>query len=71
MLYVFLSSVFIALFMCLGTLSMYGFYQLWLIKKFPLTWACYQHVFVLALLSLVSFILAVLFGIQIPENYGI
>ena len=57
--------------MCLGTLTMYGFYQLWLKEKYPLTWTCYQHVIVLAILALVCLILAVLFGIQIPENYGI
>ncbi len=68
MLYVFLSSVFITLFIVLGALSLYGFLEL-MQSKFPLTWTCYQHVIVLAIIAVVCFILACLFGTQIPECY--
>ena len=68
MLYVFLSSVFITLFLVLGALSLYGFLEL-MQSKFPLTWTCYQHVIVLAIIAVVCFILACLFGTQIPECY--
>ena len=68
MLYTFFSGVFITIFLVLGFLALKGFYELWR-KNFPLTWACYQHVYVLAILSFVRFILAVIFGIQIPDCY--
>ena len=69
MIYTFLSAVFITLFLVIGTLSIYGFYELWLVKHYPLKWACYQHVFVLMIVAVLSFILAVVFGLQIPQNY--
>ncbi len=68
MLYVFLSSVFITLFLVLGALSLYGFLEL-MQSKFPLTWTCYQHVVILAAVAALCFILAFLFGTQIPECY--
>ena len=70
MIYTFLSSVFITLFFLLAACSFFGFMELWLTKNFPLTWACYQLVYVLAILSFVCFILAVIFGIQIPDCYA-
>lgn len=70
MFYVILSSVFITLFLVLGSLALYGFFELWLAKNFPLTWACYQHVIVLAILAVLSFIFAIIFGFQIPDCYG-
>ena len=69
MLYTFLSSVFITFFFLLAACSFFGFMELWR-KNFPLTWACYQHVYVLAILSFVCFILAVIFGILIPDCYA-
>ena len=68
MIYIFLSSVFITLFLVLGALSLYGFLEL-MQTKFPLGWTCYQHVIVLALVAVLSLILAVFFGFQIPCNY--
>ena len=70
MLYTFFSGVFITIFLVLGFLALKGFYELWRTKNFPLTWACYQHVYVLAILSFVCFILAVIFGILIPDCYA-
>ena len=60
--------MFITIAFLLGAWSFFGFIELWR-KNFPLTWACYQHVYVLAILSFVCFILAVIFGIQIPDGY--
>jgi hypothetical protein len=68
MIYIFLSSVFITLFLVLGALSLYGFLEL-MQSKFPLGWTCYQHVIVLAIIAVVSLILACLFGTQIPDCY--
>ena len=68
MCYIFISSVFITLFLVLGALSLYGFLEL-MQSKFPLTWTCYQHVIILAVLAVLCFILAVIFGIQIPDCY--
>ena len=68
MVYTFLSSVFITLFLLIGTITLMGHLEL-MRKNMPLTWACYQHVYVLAILSFVCFILAVIFGIQIPDCY--
>lgn len=68
MFYTFLSSVFITLFLVVGTLALMG--QLELMRKnMPLNWTCYQHVIVLAVLAALCFILAVIFGIQIPDCY--
>ena len=69
MLYIFLSSVFITFFFLRAACSFCGFMELWR-KNFPLTWACYQHVIVLAVLAALCFILAVIFGIQIPDCYA-
>ena len=68
MVYTFLSSVFITLFLVLGALSLYGFLEL-MQSKFPLGWTCYQHVIVLAIVAVLCFILACLFGTQIPDCY--
>ena len=68
MFYIFLSSVFMTFFFLLGACSFFGFTEL-MRKNMPLTWACYQHVYVLAILSFVCFILAVIFGILIPDCY--
>lgn len=70
MIYTFLSSVFITLFLVLGALSLYGFLEL-MQSKFPLTWTCYQHVIVLAIVAVLCFIAACLFGTQIPNCYAI
>ena len=68
MLHIFLSSVFMTFFFLLGACSFFGFTEL-MRNNMPLTWACYHHVYVLAILSFVCFILAVIFGIQIPDCY--
>ena len=68
MVYTFLSSVFITLFLVLGALSLYGFLEL-MQSKFPLTWFYYQHVIVLAIVAVLCFIAAGLFGTQIPDCY--
>ena len=70
MVYTFLSSVFITLFLVLGALSLYGFLEL-MQSKFPLGWTCYQHVIVLAIVAVLCFIAACLFGTQIPNCYAI
>ena len=68
MIYIFFSSVFIALFLVLGAHSLYGFLEL-MQSKFPLGWTCYQHVIVLAIIAALCLIAAVLFGTQIPDCY--
>lgn len=68
MVYIFLSSVFITLFLVLGALSLYGFLDRSR-ANYPFSWTCYQHVIVLALAALLCSILAVLFGLQIPSPY--
>ena len=69
MIYTFLSSVFITLFLVVGTLALIGFLEM-MRKNMPLNWLCYQHVIVLALIAALCFILAVIFGIQIPDCYA-
>ena len=69
MLMIFLSSVFIALFLVLGSLALYGFLEL-MQARYPLGWTCYQHVIVLALIAFLCFILAVIAGYQIPDCYA-
>ena len=69
MIYIFFSSVFITLFLVLGTCSFLGFSELKR-SKFPLGWTCYQHVIVLAILAALCFIAAVIFGTQIPNCYA-
>ena len=68
MIYTFLSSVFITLFLLIGTITLVGHLEL-MRKNMPLNWTCYQHVIVLAVLAALCFILAVIFGIQIPDCY--
>ena len=68
MIYTFLSSVFITLFLVLGALSLYGFLEL-MQSRFPLGWTCYQHVFVLAIFAVLCLIAAILTGTQIPDCY--
>ena len=68
MIYTFLSSMFIAFFLVVGTLALLGFLEM-MRKNMPLNWLCYQHVIVLALIAALCFILAVIFGIQIPDCY--
>ena len=68
MIYTFLSSVFITLFLIVGALALTGFLKL-MRDNFPLSWTCYQHVIILAVLAALCFILAVIFGVQIPECY--
>ena len=70
MLYCILSSVFITLFLTLGTFAFYG-YLLRLLRDLPLSWTCYQQVIVLAIVAVLCFILACLFGTQIPNCYAI
>lgn len=69
MIYTFLSSVFLTFFFLLAAWSFLGFIELWR-KNYPISWSCYQHVYVLAILSFVCFILAVIFGILIPDCYA-
>ena len=68
MIYTFLSSVFIALFLVVGTLALMGFLEL-MRKNMPLNWLCYQHVIVLAAIAVLCFILACIAGAQIPQGY--
>lgn len=68
MIYTFLSSVFITLFLLIGTITLVGHLEL-MRKNMPLNWLCYQHVIVLAAIAVLCFILAVIFGIQIPDCY--
>ena len=69
MFYIFISSVFITLFLVLGALSLYGFLEL-MQAKYPLGWTCYQHVIFLALIAFLCFIAAAIFGLQIPDCYA-
>ena len=68
MIYTFLSSVFITLFLLIGTITLVLHLEL-MRKNMPLNWVGYQHVIVLALIAALCFILAVIFGIQIPDCY--
>ena len=68
MIYTFLSSVFITLFLIIGTITLVGHLEL-MRKNMPLNWICCQHIIVLAVLAALCFILAVIFGIQIPDCY--
>ena len=60
--------MFITLFLLVGTLALMGFLEM-MRKNMPLTWTCFQHVIILAVIAFVCLILAVVFGIQIPECY--
>ena len=68
MLYTILSSVFLTLFLVLGAFAFYS-YLLRTLRDLPITWTCYQHVIVLALIAALCFIAACLFGTQIPACY--
>jgi len=68
MIYTFLSSVFIALFLVVGTLALMGFLEM-MRKNMPLNWLCYQHVIVLAIIAVLCFICACFFGAHIPDCY--
>ena len=68
MIYTFLSSVFITLFLIIGTITLVGHLEL-MRKNMPLNWICCQHIIVLAVLAALCFILAVIFGIHIPDCY--
>ena len=68
MIYTFLSSVFFTLFLIVGALALTGFLQL-MRNNFPLNWTCYQHVIILAAIAVLCFIIAVIFGAQIPNCY--
>ena len=68
MIYVFLSSVLITLFLFIGTWSFFGFVEL-MKANFPINWTCYQHVIVLALIAALCFIAAFLVSFQIPDYY--
>lgn len=69
MIYTFLSSVFIVLFLVIGTIALMGFLEM-MRKNMPLTWLCYQHVVVLAFIAVLCFICASIFGAQIPYYYA-
>ena len=68
MLYCILSGVFLTLFLVIGTFAFYG-YLLRMLRDLPLSWTCYQQVIVLAIVAVLCFILACLFGTQIPDCY--
>ena len=69
MLYTFLSSVFITFFFLLAACSFFGFMELWRLY-YSLTWKNYKTVIILASIAAFCFILAVIFGIQIPDCYA-
>ena len=69
MIYTFLSSVLITLFLFVGAWSFFGFVELMRLH-YPLNWTCCQHVIVLALIAALCFIAACLFGTQIPNCYA-
>ena len=69
MIYTFLSSVFIALFLVVGTLALMGFLEM-MRKSIPLNWLYCQHVIVLAIIAVLCFIAACFFGTQIPDCYA-
>ena len=68
MIYTFFSSILIALFLLVGTIALTGFLDL-MRKSIPLNWLCGQHVIELAAIAVLCFILAVIFGTQIPDCY--
>ena len=69
MIYTFLSSVFIALFLVVGTVAFMLFLEN-CTKPLPFSWICYQHVIVLAIIAALCFICACVFGAQIPDCYA-
>ena len=68
MLYCILSGVFLTLFLVIGSFAFYGF-LLRMLRDYPLSWTCYQQVIVLAIVAVLCFIAACLFGTQIPDCY--
>ena len=68
MLYCILSGVFLTLFLVIGSFAFYGF-LLRMLRDLPLSWTCYQQVIVLAIIAVLCFIAACLFGTQIPDCY--
>ena len=60
--------MFIALFLVIGTLAFQALLQQ-MFKAMPYSWVFYQHVIVLAIIAAVCFILACVFGSQIPACY--
>jgi hypothetical protein len=66
--YIFFASVFITLFVLAGAFFLYSFIEL--MRKNFLTWTCYQHVLVWAIIAVICLIAAIFFGAQIPECYG-
>ena len=69
MIYAFLSSVFIALFLVVGTLAFWQFIDR-LVGSYPISWTAYQHAIVLAIIAALCFIGACVFGAQIPDCYA-
>jgi len=69
MIYTFLSSVFIALFLVVGTLAFWQFIDR-MVGNYPISWTAYQHVIVLAIIAALCFICACVFGAQIPYCYA-
>lgn len=69
MLYCILSGVFLTLFLVIGSFAFYGF-LLRMLRDLPLSWICYQQVIVLTIVTVLCFILACLFGTQIPDCYA-
>ncbi len=67
MAYTFLSSVFITLFLVVSVLAFYHYLQICLLE---FSWKGYRHTIVMAVLSIICLILAVLFGTQIPDCYA-
>lgn len=68
MIYTFLSSVFITLFLVVGTIALMEFLEM-MRKNAPLSWFCFQHVIVLAIIAVLCLICACIFGAQIPYYY--
>lgn len=66
MVYTFLSSVFITLFMVLGSFAFYHYLKICLLD---FSWATYRHIIVMTVLALLCLIVACLFGTQIPNCY--
>jgi hypothetical protein len=66
MVYTFLSSVFITLFMVLGSFAFYHYLKICLLD---FSWATYRHIIVMTVLALLCLIFACLFGTQIPDCY--
>ena len=68
MIYCILSGVFLTLFLVLGAFAFYSYLLRTLVDK-PISWVYFQHSIVLAIIAVLCFILAALFGTQIPDCY--